>query len=961
MKRHLWARFWAAAAIAAVVWLYGWTAGAVGGLGPPAKVSPPNDYYNHLVAGFVGGHLYMDLPVSKQLEALADPYDPRQNQPYRLTDTSYYRGHYYLYFGATPAVTLLLPFRLLTGLFLPTPWAILIFTSIGFISLALTFVALRERYFPDAPPWTAPAGVLMLGIGSMVDVLLRRPFFWELATAGGFAFAMLALGAVYHAMHTARRRAGWMAAAGVLLGLAVASRPTYVFAVPMLALPLLVWAQLEGIGRKWWTSALASGAGIGAIGIATFAYNYARFHNGLEFGHNYLLSVAYESKVRLFGWDHFWFNVRMYFWHAGHWSWHPPFFAPVPVPRSAMPRGFYTVDDPYGLLRVFPITLLALAAPLAMRCRVGEERIRLRSTLFAVAVLFASAAVVILLYVATIPRYAVDFLPALLLLAAIGLLSAVRILQRMPRGAIVHVALGIVALASIATGSVTIFDLGRLVSHTHPDAMARITAVTSRLELLQDRMRGVHYGPVKLQVMFRKPAGYGDPALQETSKAAAVGRDRPIPPDRGVVETLLTAGDPAHPDRVLVEQTSARQVRLGIQHADAPPQWSPMLQVDPSAVHNVQVELGSFYPELEHGLFAHAGYAKASWLLHRAEIQLDGRDVLRTFGPFDSGRRGAPRRASPGFTARVTSFALVPPALSTRRIDVPDNRYLVFTTPSATTIAARYPLLWAGKGASADLLFLEVKPNGRGRLGYAHGSDTPVWSGDFAAAAGSRHALELRQTERGWAEPNTGPRLLVAWMDHQLVCDQPVAAFPAATNEIVVGRNPTGLAGATAAFPGGLETHPGPPSPRPPGGTLLLRVIMPKGVKNAWIPLLCTGHTGAADTLSIDYMSRDEIQFRFDHWAAPLVMGPPVPVDENVGHDLEITYPSFAPAHFGQPAHGDVVVRLDGKEVLRTTADTYGFVPNEFYLGENHARSTLDDYYFRGAFIQRDWVQKRGE
>src|SRR5688500_20297247 len=44
-----------------------------------------------------------------------------------------YRGKYYLYFGAAPMVVTMLPFRLITGVDLPLPAALLVFTYGGFL------------------------------------------------------------------------------------------------------------------------------------------------------------------------------------------------------------------------------------------------------------------------------------------------------------------------------------------------------------------------------------------------------------------------------------------------------------------------------------------------------------------------------------------------------------------------------------------------------------------------------------------------------------------------------------------------------------------------------------------------------------------------------------------------------------------------------------------------------------
>src|SRR4051812_14306439 len=85
-----------AAACVAVVWFYHWTIDSEGGFAP----SDGGDYYQLLVRGFRKGHLYMDVEPAPELLALPDPYDPAQNSRYRVPDASYYRDHYYLYFGA---------------------------------------------------------------------------------------------------------------------------------------------------------------------------------------------------------------------------------------------------------------------------------------------------------------------------------------------------------------------------------------------------------------------------------------------------------------------------------------------------------------------------------------------------------------------------------------------------------------------------------------------------------------------------------------------------------------------------------------------------------------------------------------------------------------------------------------------------------------------------------------------
>jgi tetratricopeptide (TPR) repeat protein len=108
-------------------------------------------------------------------------------------------------------------------------------------------------------------------------------------------------------------------------------------------------------------------------------------------------------------------------------QWQPrfPFVANIVPPP--LPAGHGIVEkpfSPFGVLAGIPFTWFALAAPLAFR-RVADpaERRRLGWLLAAAAILFALPALVTLLFFGTCSRYEVEFLPALVLLAAVGVLA----------------------------------------------------------------------------------------------------------------------------------------------------------------------------------------------------------------------------------------------------------------------------------------------------------------------------------------------------------------------------------------------------------------------------------------------------------------------------------------------------------------------------------------------------------
>src|SRR5208282_3378579 len=166
--------------------------------------------YNLLVQGFRAGQLSLKKEAPPGLAELADPYDPPANEvyrfsPYRMQDLSYYKGHLYLYFGVTPALILFWPFAALTGHYLSHRLAVLVFCAIGFLASVGVLVAAWRRYFSDVSVWVLAAGALALGLATVVPVILPRSDVYEVAISCGYMLTMLALGALWGALHEPER------------------------------------------------------------------------------------------------------------------------------------------------------------------------------------------------------------------------------------------------------------------------------------------------------------------------------------------------------------------------------------------------------------------------------------------------------------------------------------------------------------------------------------------------------------------------------------------------------------------------------------------------------------------------------------------------------------------------------------------------------------------------------------
>lgn len=467
----------AGAAAVFVLWFYHWTVATGGGFNRPGY----EDYYNFLVQGWRQGHLYMSKEPSAAMAALSDPYDPAQNGGARLADASYFRGHYYLYFGAAPAALLMLPYDLITGREMGTTSAIYVYCATGFLAACALWLALRRRYFPSSAAWSGALGVLVLGLGTHVLALERRPLVWELPISMGYAFSMLALAGIYAGLH-GRRPVRAMGAAGLCLGLAVAARPTCVFGAVMFLAPLASLWRRPALRAQAVRCGVAAAAAFGACLLAVLAHNFARFGDPLEFGQDYQLSGVYESRMHHFSASYIPHNLYQYFFHPGDWFPRFPFVSVLPV--GGGPPGYLGgwSEAICGLAVTFPFVWASLALPLVLR--EAEVDWRFRSFVGSVTGFFAVMCLVILTYFVATERYMADFAPSLGLLSLFGWLGLERWAHRKGWSALVGPAGAVLGVATALAGILVSFDYhGGLLRAISPSVWEGMRGFFGRLGL----------------------------------------------------------------------------------------------------------------------------------------------------------------------------------------------------------------------------------------------------------------------------------------------------------------------------------------------------------------------------------------------------------------------------------------------------------------------------------------------
>lgn len=456
------------AALAVCVFFY-WTVKTAGGFGRPGE----EDYYNFLVQGWKSGHLYMSKEPHPAMQTLADPYDPVQNAPYRLADASYYKGRNYLYFGAVPALLIMFPYGLATGVPLGTTTTIYLLVVVGFLSACLAFDQIRRRWFAVGPIWVLPLGILVLGCCSHVLALQRRPLVWELPIASAYAFSMLTMLLVLTGLVRSWGRL-WLLP-GLAFGAAVASRPIYVLgAVAFVPLVWFWWSKGKDKGMSFAPAAWA-GAGVGIWLLAVFAHNYARFENPLEFGQNYQLTSIYESKADHFAPRYVPHNASIYFTSLPKMLPEFPFISTVTVNHG--PKGYLGEwnEAVCGALLSFPVLLFLLFVPSLFRRRSDKERELLKVFLLCVAIFSLTMTFTVLGYFLATPRYMADFMPSLAFLSVIGLCGAAQLGWSGLTARITSLLLILVATFSVCFGVLLSFDYHRQIAKiTAPDVWKRL-------------------------------------------------------------------------------------------------------------------------------------------------------------------------------------------------------------------------------------------------------------------------------------------------------------------------------------------------------------------------------------------------------------------------------------------------------------------------------------------------------
>ncbi len=252
-----------------------------------------SNYYDRMCEGFRHGHLYIQQAPSPALMAKSNPFDP-SNFTLWLWDASLYKGRYYLYWGPTPAL-LLLVFKVVTryhGIVIDQ-WPALLFMLGRLYAGAALIMSLPRYVHGKFPGWFAGLSILTFGLASPSPFMVARPHVYEANLAAGQCFLFWGLFAAFWGIIKANRRVLLFLLAGILWSMALGSRATSLIPVPLLVMTTLIfaWLRSDRFIRPMIRPALALSVPV-ILAIGAYAvYNYLRFGSVLEFGINYQVTL----------------------------------------------------------------------------------------------------------------------------------------------------------------------------------------------------------------------------------------------------------------------------------------------------------------------------------------------------------------------------------------------------------------------------------------------------------------------------------------------------------------------------------------------------------------------------------------------------------------------------------------------------------------------------------------------
>ncbi len=240
----------------------------------------------------INGKLSLLQQPSKILKEMKNPYDYEARNKAGITylfDTTYYNGQYYSYFGIAPVITCILPFRLITGVYLQ----FYIFTLIYVFGILYALYALYRKVIDkyvkkDISLFNFYLGFYAIVFGSNIINMIRGAKY-QIAEASGIFFLLIAMNLAISFNKNKKLKWVKLVMLGLSTGLIVLSKPTFIVYYPIIL--FLFLSSMKNIDKKnKILNFVIAFIPVCILAILQMILNYLRFDSIFEFGAKYQLT-----------------------------------------------------------------------------------------------------------------------------------------------------------------------------------------------------------------------------------------------------------------------------------------------------------------------------------------------------------------------------------------------------------------------------------------------------------------------------------------------------------------------------------------------------------------------------------------------------------------------------------------------------------------------------------------------
>jgi len=461
--------------VALVLVVYVWVVSA----GTWTTWHSPSKYYADLARGFLSGSLHLASHPDPELLKLPNPYDFHTwGMIPVLLDASLYQGEYYLYWGPTPALILVL-FSPLIGDRVGDIAITFGFIMGVFLLLYILCLVIWDRFFRDLPRSILLLSILFLGLAGPMTFALENKVsarVYEAAIAGGQFFLIGGFLLLLFVLRRAPVSILGLMLVGVLWALAIASR--LILALPIAGLVIMGMLRMYHFYTKDWKAILQRlvvlGVPLGLAFIGLGWYNWARFGSITETGLYYQLAGTdlkhYYKELLMPGFVLQ--NIYNYFLLSFHTETAFPFIHSVLGLRAPIFSWYsfpsvYNAQHVTGLVYMAPFSIFALFS-LGMRPRQQllwdkDEWNFLLWIMRSLGVSSLLAVGTLLLYFWSAMRFQLDFTPSFFLLSVISFWRGYRAFDHFPKRQKVFFASGVIlALVSVTISVLLTIGMGSL-------------------------------------------------------------------------------------------------------------------------------------------------------------------------------------------------------------------------------------------------------------------------------------------------------------------------------------------------------------------------------------------------------------------------------------------------------------------------------------------------------------------